>query len=207
MRGDFKSGRVKDPSAPINSKHEKVIKTFVKDYMEKAVKKKIEREKGRASRPGSKTTETKSPETPLATDEMLGLSDTEQQKSQDTSPTDASALELKRKREGDDSPGSPKKSRTEMPPAPPPPPPPPPIEDVADLDGSTLTPIDDEAHSSISSSAKDANAAVTDGHPRFNPMDAVQLATPPTNGMSNHAECGHDRRTATKPSLEVQSGL
>ena len=52
MRGDYKSGRVKDPTAKISSKHEKTIKTFVKDYMDKAVKKKLEREQAKASKGG-----------------------------------------------------------------------------------------------------------------------------------------------------------
>jgi hypothetical protein len=192
VRGDFKSGRVKDPTAPVNSKHEKVIKTFVKDFMEKAVKKKVEREEGKSARAGSKAGDgaamkaVESPETPYAGDEAMGLNDREHSKSHDISPVDSSLMELKRKREGDGSPASPKKSRTDIPPAPPTPPPPP-TEDMPDLDSATLTPLEDESTSFLSSVEVGDESRLQDD-------DIMQLRDY-ANG-----------RSSTKVSLIVQGG-
>ena len=210
MRGDFKSGRVKDPSAPIGSKHEKAVRIFVKDFMDKALKKKMEREKGKAARAGSsakddavtRTTETDTPETPRAADEMMTRSDTEKSKSCEISPAESY---LKRKREGDDTPGSPKKSRTETAPTPPPPPPPPPpADDRPGLDDTTLTPQDEESSSFLSLGDKDGIAVAINGKPRLQQDDILQLATPPTNGSSEHTEYT-DGRSGTKHSLAIQS--
>ena len=208
VRGDFKTGRVKDPSAPIGSKHEKVVRTFVKDFMDKAVKKKNDRDKGKAARAGGSAmedttvtkNETDSLDTPRGVDEML--SDTERSKSHDVSPDESY---LKRKREGDDHAGSPKRGRTETAPTPPPPPPPPPADEMPGLDSTTLTPQDEESSSLLSIGGMDVNTVVTNGKPRFPLDDIVQLATPPTNGSSEHSEYA-EGRNSDKRSLAFQSG-
>ncbi|KAF2710824.1 hypothetical protein K504DRAFT_500768 [Pleomassaria siparia CBS 279.74] len=139
VRGDYKSGRVKDPTARLSTKHENTVKKFVKEFMDKAVKKKAERDKEKAVRAekkardkaAGKVLEAETPDTPNeevketkddSDDEMIGLSYDDDTGSHQTSPTDSG--ELKRKREEESNFGSPKKTRTEMPPAPPPPPPP-----------------------------------------------------------------------------------
>jgi hypothetical protein len=129
VRGDYKSGRVKDPTAKLSSKHEKTVKNYVKEFMDKAVKKKEERDRQKAARIADGKAE--SPAAPVAEspvipdieevewdDDMMDL-----QNDDDESPAESS--ELKRKREGDEDPSSPKKTRTgedELPPPPPPPP-------------------------------------------------------------------------------------
>lgn len=222
MRGDFKSGRVKNPTAPISSKHEKTVKNFVKDYMDKAVKKKTEREKEKATRDGSKaaakTVEENTPETPRgepnaekaeSEDEMIGLSDNEDTESHEVSPADSSATDLKRKREGDGDPGSPKKSRIEMvspAPPPPPPPPPPPTEDMPlDIDGSTLTPMEDDDQASFHLAGEDVNGVAVNGKSKLPQDDVTQLATPPTNGSCEHNEYPHGNHDGKRP-VTVEGG-
>jgi hypothetical protein len=204
VRGDFKSGRVKDPSTPVSSKHEKVIKVFVKDFMDKAAKKKMERDNGKAARTDSsakddaatRTTETDTPETPRPGDETLHPSDTEHSKSHDVSPAESY---LKRKREGNDSPTSPKKSRTERVPAPPPPPPPP-ADDMPGLDGTSLTPQYDEPNSFHSMSDKEGSSVAINGKSRLQQDDVMQLATPPTNGHTEYT----NGRNSTKHALATR---
>ncbi|KAF1961280.1 hypothetical protein CC80DRAFT_234792 [Byssothecium circinans] len=183
VRGDFKSGRVKDPNAPLSSKHEKTIKGIVKDFMDKAVKKKQERESSKAARAeGKARSDTggapngRSPDTRLAeakADEDDRMSDDE------ASPEDFSMTDLKRKREEDGEPSSPKKSRTDMPSAPPPPPPPP-ADDI-------LTPVEELDGL--------ADGLVVNGRIKM-PQDQVDitchLATPPTNGTTDHEEYKDD---------------
>ncbi|KAF2182724.1 hypothetical protein K469DRAFT_690471 [Zopfia rhizophila CBS 207.26] len=163
VRGDFKHNKVQDPTAKISSKHERTIRKFVKDFMDKAVVKKAARDqekakrKARESGAGKAPVKTGTPETPKADaraekedsdDEMLGLLDDEDEHSHDASPADSLSADLKRKREEDDDHGSPKKSRTDTPPAPPPPPPPPPTEDMpTDMDDSGLTSTEDASNS------------------------------------------------------------
>jgi hypothetical protein len=144
VRGDYKSGRVKDPTAKLSSKHEKTVKNYVKEFMDKAVKKKEERDKQKAARNAA---EGKAGSPPIDQDKSGDVEEVEWdddmmdiQKdiaaSHDASPADSS-FELKRKREGDEEPSSPKKSRTgtdELAAAPPPPPPPPPAGDGTDVD-------------------------------------------------------------------------
>jgi histone-lysine N-methyltransferase SETD2 len=186
VRGDYKSGRVKDPAAKISSKHEKTVKTYVKDFLDKAVKKKEEREKGKAAR-GDKAHDGNgaTPDTPqIGTDDTPGPA-----APSDVSPDDLSS-ELKRKRENEagDSPRN-MRSRIDEPPAPPPPPPPPASDmpmDVEDVDG---TPLDDGSlHNGIQSNGKLPLRA--NDHP--SPM---QLATPPTNGA------GEDKRNGSSSNL------
>ena len=160
VRGDFKAGRVKDPTAPISSKHEKTVKSFVKEFMEKAVKKKEEREKGKESRNGNEP------------DGNVLMS-----VERDPSPAESSGGELKRKREEDGAPASPKKFRPDAQVVPPPPPPP--LDDMpAEADASTLTPMDDGPTSVDSTSDHSLNGI----RPKTldNLVSPTQLATPPS---------------------------
>ncbi|KAH7073694.1 hypothetical protein BKA63DRAFT_416378 [Paraphoma chrysanthemicola] len=184
VRGDYKSGRVKDPTAKLSSRHEKTVKNYVKEFMDKAVKKKEERDRHKTARiaEGSEGS-------PVATkpngnveeaewdDDMLDIQK-DIAASHDASPAD-SASELKRKREGDEDPGSPKKFRTstdELPPVPPPPPPPP-AGDAQDADRELDSP------STTDASVTDVKLALLqNGH-----GSPTQLATPSTNG-SNQVE-------------------
>jgi hypothetical protein len=191
VRGDFKANRVKDPTAPISSKHEKTVKNFVKDFMDKAVKKRTERENDKGARSSGDITmsaETATPETPrfgvesrdaVMTGEMPGYNA--------ASPRESSGTELKRKREEDGEAASPKKYRTDLQPVPPPPPPP--TEDMpVNGEGSTLTPMDDDpisVHSASDGSVNGARPKILDS--LASPM---QLATPPSkehNGYHQHS--------------------
>lgn len=176
VRGDYKSGRVKDPAAKINSKHEKTVKNYVKDFMEKAVKKKEEREKVRTARGEAAHA---SPDTPqLDVDDTPGVA---------ASPNDFSA-ELKRKRE-DDADDSPRnlRSRIDEPPAPPPPPPPPAGDMPVDLEEAELTPMDDGSMGSFTESAPFNGKLPLRASDQASPM---QLATPPTNGSGENKSTG-----------------
>ena len=177
VRGDYKSGRVRDPAAKLSSKHEKTVKNYVKDFMDKAVMKKEEREKTRAAR-GEVAQHDKgaTPDTP-----QIEVDDAPDAATDfDVSPNDSSS-ELKRKRE-DETEGSPRniRSRTDEPPAPPPPPPPPADDMPIDIDESDFTPMDDGSMSSfIEGTPTNGKVALrASGQP--SPM---QLATPPTNGF------------------------
>lgn len=172
VRGDYKSGRVKDPAAKISSKHEKTVKTYVKDFMDKAVKKKEEREKARAARGEA------------AHDDKGATPDTPQVDIDDTpgpaiSPNDSSS-ELKRKR-GDEEDNSPRniRSRTGEPPAPPPPPPPPAGDMPMDIEEFDLTPMDDGSMVSFTEGTPSSGKLPLRAGDQPSPM---QLATPPTNG-------------------------
>jgi len=186
VRGDYKSGRVKDPTAKLSSKHEKTVKNYVKEFMDKAVKKKEERDRQKAAR----IAEGKA-ESPAAAPEVRDIQEVEWDDdmmdikadlsaSRDGSPADSSS-ELKRKREGEEDSGSPKKSRMgtdELQSAPPPPPPPP--TDDAELDSPAVA----EGEAINGKSAVQQN-----GH--GSPM---QLATPSTNGSGQA-----DRRGGQEP--------
>jgi hypothetical protein len=148
--------------------------------MDKAVKKKEERDKLKAARsaqgvPGSPSIgkEKGDIEEVEWDDDMMDIHK-DLAASHDASPAD-SITELKRKREGEDDPSSPKKSRTgtdELASAPPPPPPPP-IEDA--VVGPGL-----ERGNGVAINGK--ATLQENGHP-----SPVQLATPSTNG-SHQAE-------------------
>ncbi|KAF1926864.1 uncharacterized protein M421DRAFT_6768 [Didymella exigua CBS 183.55] len=171
VRGDYKSGRVKDPAAKISSKHEKTVKNYVKDFMDKAVKKKDEREKARAAR-GEAAHDDKdaTPETPqIDVDGTPGAA----------SPTDFSS-ELKRKREDEADESSRNiRSRTDEPPAPPPPPPPPAGGMPMDTEEADLTPMDDGSMGSFTEGTPSNGKLALRVSDQASPM---QLATPPTNG-------------------------
>lgn len=186
VRGDYKSGRVKDPTAKLSTRHEKSIKNFVKEFMDKAVKKKEERDKLKANGGGEGST----PKDPRSTT-PTGDIDMEEVKweddikngeaSHDASPADSTS-ELKRKRHQDDEPNSPKKSRTEHAdvPAPPPPPPPPPAGESVEEYGHDL----DMSESIVYCSNGRVEETKDYGHPKL-----MQLATPSTNGSGvGHGE-------------------
>jgi len=190
VRGDYKSGRVKDPTAKISSNHEKTVKKYVSEFMDKAVKKKEERQKLKASQGGGKSdTKEGTPGTPQDapkggedgwTDSMAATAD-------DASPTDSTS-DLKRKRAEEGRSGSPKRTRTgsEVPqPAPPPPPPPPASTENGE---SSLTPMDDASTISFPEVGDRGN---TGGKTAFQ-LDGygspMQLATPPTNGSGDHRQ-------------------
>jgi histone-lysine N-methyltransferase SETD2 len=184
VRGDYKSGRVKDPAAKLSSKHEKTVKTYVKDFLDKAVKKKEEREKSRAARgDGAQDDKDATPNTP-----QIDLDDAvEATVDANVSPNDSSS-ELKRKREdeADDSPRN-IRSRTDDPPAPPPPPPPP-VEDMPmEVDESDLTPMDDGSMGSFTEGTAFNSKVVLQVSGQPSPM---QLATPPTNGSGESRSNG-----------------
>lgn len=175
VRGDYKSGRVKDPTAKLSSRHEKTVKNYVKEFMDKAVKKKEERDKQKASRQGdgkadSPATMEKGDNEVDWDDDMMDIQK-DLAASHDVSPT-GSTSELKRKREGNEDPTSPKKTRTEADDSElqvvPPPPPPPPTDAPLDADDSSTL----ENPNGLSKGPIFEN-----GYP--SPM---QLATPSTNG-------------------------
>lgn len=176
VRGDYKSGRVKDPAAKISSKHEKTVKSYVKDFMDKAVKKKEEREKARAAS-GEATQDDNgaTPDTPrIEIDDTPGAI-----AAVEASPNDSSS-ELKRKREdeADDSPRN-IRTRTDEPPVPPPPPPPPAGDMFMDLEEADLTPMDDGSTGSFIEGTPSNGRLPLRASDQPSPM---QLATPPTNG-------------------------
>ncbi|KAF2826525.1 hypothetical protein CC86DRAFT_467200 [Ophiobolus disseminans] len=190
VRGDYKSGRVKDPTAKLSSKHEKTVKNYVKEFMDKAVKKMDERDRqkatrladGKAESPAA-VTDTRDMEEVEWDDDMMDMK-ADIPASRDPSPADSS--ELKRKREGDEASGSPKKSRMgtdelQSAPPPPPPPPPPPADDALETDGDYGSPVVAER------AVVNGKAAVRkNGH-----RSPTQLATPSTNG-SNPADPRED---------------
>ena len=178
VRGDYKSGRVRDPAAKLSSKHEKTVKNYVKDFMDKAVMKKEERENTRATRGDTAQHDNgATPDTPQIEVDDASYAATDI----DVSPNDSSS-ELKRKRE-DDTDESPRniRSRTDEPPAPPPPPPPPADDDMPiDVDESGLTPMDDGSMSSFIEGTPTNGKVALRANGQPSPM---QLATPPTNGF------------------------
>lgn len=196
MRGDYKHGKVKDPTAKLEPKHERTVKKFVKDFLDKAVQKKAQRDK-EASQDGAKAeshlekikkSDSESPLTPDLKTEMEDVlaspSNDEILDSQQGTPTGSSTSELKRKRE-DDASGSEKKTKTDVL-EPPPPPPPPPTGDM---------PVDGEGI---------VYAAVEDMGKAASPM---QLATPPTtltNGSCEHDGEGTDQST---PQAQLMNGV
>lgn len=176
MRGDYKAGRVKDPTAKLSSRHEKTVKNYVKEFMDKAVKKKEERDKQKAARQRDGKAESpavsvEKVDTEVDWDDDIMDIQKDLVASHNASPADSTS-ELKRKREGHEEPTSPKKSRTDADEmelqAVPPPPPPPPVEGPFDTDDSSA--LDGPYGTSKA-------AMLENGYP--SPM---QLATPSTNG-------------------------
>ena len=183
VRGDYKSGRVKDPAAKISSKHEKTVKKYVKDFLDKAVQKKEEREKGKAARgDGVLDNAAATPGTP-----QIEMNTTPGPAADEISPNDSS-LELKRKRE-DETGHSPRnmRSKTDDPPAPPPPPPPPVGEMPMDVEDADLTPIGDGSMGSFTEGTPSNGKLLLSASEQPSPM---QLATPPTNGAGEDKSNG-----------------
>lgn len=148
--------------------------------MDKAVKKKEEREKQKASQ-GDVKAESKgeASNTPPEMDEVEWADDMmDVAASNDGSPADSTS-DLKRKRDGDEDTASPKRSRfgTDELAQAPPPPPPPPAEDIIDVDEEFgVTPTDEV----MSSNGVEKVPFRANGH-----TSPMQLATPSTNGKSN----------------------
>jgi hypothetical protein len=152
----------------------------VKEFMDKAVKKKEGREKQKASHDGLKAeSKGEASTTPPEIDEVEWADDMmDIAASTDASPADSST-DLKRKRNGDEDTASPKRSRigTDELSQAPPPPPPPPVEDMIDMDEEFgFTPTDE----TLSNNGVDKVALRANGH-----ESPLQLATPSTNGKSN----------------------
>jgi len=185
VRGDYKSGRVKDPAAKLSSKHEKTVKNYVKDFLDKAAKKKEEREKARAARGDAGNDDAvATPDTP-----QIDMDDTlEGTVDAGASPNDSSS-ELKRKRE-DEADNSPRniRSRTDEPPAPPPPPPPPADDMRLEMDESDATPMDDGSMGSFTEGTPSNGKLALRASGQPSPM---QLATPPTNGSGDNRTNGN----------------
>ncbi|EDU46790.1 Histone-lysine N-methyltransferase [Pyrenophora tritici-repentis] len=195
VRGDYKNGPVKDPTAKIPLNHQKRIKNCVHEYMNKAVKTAEERRKMKASRSSSSRATSKDATTPNTPqyppkdhDHSHQNSGSSTPKATNTTFSTDSSHDLKRKRSSDNttdasstsastthSTSSPKRTRTAsetLPSAPPPPPPPPPPE-TTDTEEASLTPMYD----SPGTMSKAVAFQQPDGY--GSPM---QLATPPTNG-------------------------
>ncbi|KAF2271723.1 uncharacterized protein EI97DRAFT_260417 [Westerdykella ornata] len=204
VRGDYKHGKVKDPTAKLDHKHEKTVKKFVKDYMDKAVEKKAIRDKERAARHQKKSQgkpEDKSsgpsdtPKTPVtkespdADQDVPDVSYDDVTKSPNASPGGSPSSDLKRKREDDDDVGSPKKSRTDDDSAPPPPPPPPPASDMPmDVDHDESTSFEHLPQAPDLGAAASLEDLGLEGVKSEGTTSPIQLATPPTttNGSCKH---------------------
>lgn len=221
MRGDYKHGKVKDPTAKLDSRHSKTVRKFVKEFMDKAVQKKEAREKEKAAKQDKKLQgkpdggltgvsqspqKSPKPKHDESDDEMFGFSDNEAEESNQVSPADSSSMELKRKREEEGDVGSPKKSRidtmeTSPTPPPPPPPPPPPADDEFEMEGSSSTPLEyGDLQGSPGTEMLIRNRLKQGGE---SPM---QLATPPTttNGSCEHDSNVKDGGLDTKSNGDTQ---
>ena len=218
VRGDFKSGRVQDPTAKVGSRHEKSIKKYVKEFMDRAVQKKVAKDKERAERNAQKEQEqavngkvavkTDTPDTPQldsneakeeSDDEMIPFSGDEDNGDDGTTPPSASSnSELKRKRENEGDDGSPKRTRTEDTPPAPPPPPPPPMEDMP-----ANTP-EQGAQSTEGAVLPERAKLGEELGKAVGYLSPMQLATPPTttNGSCEHDSNGKDGSSHSFEGLE-----
>jgi hypothetical protein len=185
VRGDYKARRVQDPTAKISHNHEKTVKKYVKEFMDKAVKKKEERQRLKAERKAKN--KDASPGTPQDvgldgdgdvewTDDMLNAA----------SPTDSTSY-LKRKREEEGAYTSPKRSRTGEEVAPTPPPPPP---ASSAFEETATTPLDD----AFAMSFPDVAESRTQGVQLDRYGSPMQLATPSTSTNSSGVNGGGGRR-------------
>lgn len=177
---------MKDPTAKLSSRHEKTVKNYVKEFLDKAVKKQKEREKHTGDKAETQGNAAGSPEGIKAEsdEDMLDIKDADTA-SHEVSPATS---ELKRKRTEDSGFDSPKRTRTsdDLEQVPRVPPPPPPVEDMpADMD---LTPMDESesrtpsfvvAEDSTHDSETGKTMRQANGH-----LSPMQLATPPTNGTA-----------------------
>lgn len=190
--------------------------------MDKAVKKKAERDKEKVARAekkakdkaAGKSVEAETPDTPTvqtkeekeegSEDEMFGLSYNEDAGLHQISPTDSST-NSKRKREEEGDFGSPKKTRTEQSPAPPPPPPPP-AEDMPlgiDEDADSFHGSVEEMANGVWTNASSSLSTelVTERMKRSDDISSpMQLATPPTTNGKEEAA------TNSRSSIAVNGG-
>ncbi|KAF2736824.1 hypothetical protein EJ04DRAFT_562095 [Polyplosphaeria fusca] len=204
VRGDFKAGHVRDPSAKLKDSHVESISRAAKKFMEKAVAKKTEKDKAKAGKrsrtePVSGTPAQSQPNDEASDDDMIAPSDDDESRSH-PSPSGLSG-ELKRKWQEDDNLGLPKRTRTEPSPPVQPPPPPPPLEDMAvEMDGTNLTPVDDvsEIVNGMSGPSKSA-VLLADGAKQGDAQSPTQLASPPTttNGSCEHDSTANDSQHAS----------
>jgi hypothetical protein len=176
VRGDYKHGAVKDPTAKISHSHEKKVKKIVKEFMDKAVKKKEDRRRQKAAQKaennGLTPSETKG-DTP-ATPQDTGFVEWTEDMLNAASPAGSSS-DLKRKREEEGRLMSPKRTRTGEEVAPTPPPPPP---ASSAFEETAITPMDDAFAMAFPDVAESRGKGVhLDGY--GSPM---QMATPDTNG-------------------------
>lgn len=166
--------------------------------MEKALKKKTEREKGKAARAESKSHNESGKEAEKNSGSGLdkgkpdevrtSMSDDGAANSNNISPTESLSGDLKRKREEGDDIGSPKKSRTAAFEAPPPPPPPPPSDSMPmDGDESSMTPEGFASESGMT------NGIAVNGQTN---QDSDGFATPSTYGSA-----GEDEINGKKPAV------
>ncbi|KAF2084684.1 hypothetical protein K490DRAFT_75642 [Saccharata proteae CBS 121410] len=138
VSSDFKNGRIQDPTK-INEKQEKNVKRYTREFLEKAVMKKIEHDKKKAARKAREGNTVGSPSEkadPVVKSEDAQKSDDDEPMA-DASDDEAAGLHLepspsarsgdKRRRsssfQAEDSPST-KKFKADTPPPPPPPPPP-----------------------------------------------------------------------------------
>lgn len=154
--------------------------------MDKAVRKKEEREKQKAASGKKSKVESHSPSTPLGEPKAEDLA-------MDivASPADSTS-ELKRKREEDDGVNSPKKTRTSNgeDESAPPPPPPPPVEDMpTDMLHADPTPTEDASTPSTDDREQGTACKRDMANGNASPM---QLVTPPTNGSVDQATHLHN---------------
>ena len=191
VSSDFKNHRVEDPTK-INSKKEKQVKTYVKDYFDKAAQKHKEREKRRAERKAKQASATESSAADVAAEikkeeddsdgdqDMAMSEDEDDSKTKIESTTPITPMDqmliaegLKRKREDvegydslkleDPESTTNKIMKLETPPPPPPPPPAPPNGTY--LSPSTFSPDtvgDEEGYSSHLDNILEHGEAVQD---------------------------------------------
>ncbi len=125
VKSDFKHNRVEDPTQ-ISSKQEKQVKAYVKNFFDKAVAKKEQRDrrkaKGRAKLSESQSNSHGSPATP-APDVSVKPSPASEEQDENDEPVQMDISDPEEEEDDDDVPNG----------GGPPPPPPPPVEDPLPL--------------------------------------------------------------------------
>ncbi|KAH9843449.1 histone-lysine N-methyltransferase [Teratosphaeria destructans] len=231
VEGDFKRGRVDDPTK-ISDKAIRGLKKHAQEYFEKAVKKHAEAERRRAEKKAANKDD--GSHTPLGTppaaaaspgakeDGDVNLSDDE---AEDGTP---GAPDLKRRRDeeangfDDEDESGMKRLRTETPtiaPPPPPPPPPPPAE-AMEIETDVTTPNGDFSASHVQSGQDGFRFKGIAGSGSSRPgsaqrnadfKDAYQTATPPTTGSpdvdGSEKAPGLDTYAGMNPERMRQLGL
>lgn len=152
VEGDYKNGRVTDPTA-ISDKHKKTVKSYCKSFFEKAAAKHKEREARKAQKQAPSTSATNpKPDSTPADDPDVKMSDDEADpvthphaSAEPPTPMDEDSATSTLKRKRDDNATSPvdthptsevdsSPSKRQKSTPPPPPPPPPPMDGPADAD-------------------------------------------------------------------------